>query len=127
MIAGIGTDIIEIDRIKKAITRTPQFMMKGFTTKEQEYFKMRHNAPETIAGNFAAKEAVSKALGTGFTKFGLLDIEILRDDLGKPAVFLHGEAKTIGKKKNINTIWVSISHCKSYATAYAIAERGSEF
>ena len=127
MIAGIGTDIIEIDRIKKAIGQTPRFMMKGFTTKELEYFRMRCNAPETIAGNFAAKEAVSKALGTGFTKFGLLDIEILRDDLGKPIVFLHGEAKAIGKEKDIATIWVSISHCKAYATAYAVAEKSSKF
>ena len=122
MIAGIGTDIIEIERINKAILNTPQFMLKSFTAKEQDYFRQRKNAVESIAGNFAAKEAISKALGTGFRGFGLMDIEILRDDLGAPVVFLHGKAKDIKNKKNITNIWVSISHCKAYATAYAIAE-----
>lgn len=124
MIAGIGTDIIEIERINKALLNTPQFMEKSFTIKEREYFKLRKDAVESIAGNFAAKEAVSKALGTGFRGFGLMDIEILRDDLGRPVAFLHGKAQHIGKEKDIVNIWVSISHCKVYATAYAIAEKG---
>ena len=123
MIVGIGTDIIEIERINKAILNTPQFMEKSFTIQEQTYFKQRKNAVESIAGNFAAKEAISKALGTGFRGFGLMDIEILRDGLGGPVVFLHGEAEQIGKEKDITDIWVSISHCKAYATAYAVAER----
>ena len=122
MIAGIGTDIIEIERVNKAVLKTPSFVTKSFTIKEQDYFKLRKNAPESIAGNFAAKEAVSKALGTGFNGFGLIDIEILRDEKGRPIVFLYGKAEQIKKQKNIGNIWVSISHCKAYATAYAVAE-----
>lgn len=123
MIAGIGTDIIEISRIQKAITGTPEFMIKSFTIKEQEYFESRNYTAQTIAGNFAAKEAISKALGTGFSGFGLMDIEVLRDEKGMPIAFLHGKAKQIQRQKDIQNIWVSISHCKNYAIAYAIAEK----
>ncbi len=125
MIAGIGTDIIEIERIKKTIMQNPRFIIKNFTINEQEYFQQRKKTYETIAGNFAAKEAISKALGTGFRGFGLIDIEVTRNELGAPIVALHGTAKQIASKKNINKIWVSISHCKEYATAYSIVETNS--
>ncbi len=124
MIAGIGNDIIEIERIGLAITSNPKFMEKYFTLKEQEYFQKRNNSHQTIAGNFAAKEAVSKALGTGFSGFGPMDIEVTRNDQGAPVVFLYGKAQEIAKEKRITKIWVSISHCKAYATAYCVAEIG---
>lgn len=122
MIGGIGNDIIEIGRIQKAIERNANFIHKHFTLKEQAYFQTRNHAPETIAGNFAAKEAVSKALGTGFRGFGPSDIEVIRNEAGAPIVCLYAGAKELAKAKGISTIWVSISHCKAYATAYAIAE-----
>lgn len=122
MIVGIGTDIIEVERISKAVKKNGRFLLKNFTLKEQGYFKERNNATETIAGNFAAKEAVSKALGTGFKGFGLIDIEILRNQEGTPVVFLYGQARRVSGDKNIDHIWVSISHCKTYATATAVAE-----
>lgn len=124
MIVGIGNDIIEIQRIQRVVETNPRFLLKNFTSKEQTYFKKRNYSYESIAGNFAAKEAVSKALGTGFSGFGAIDIEITRNKKGGPVVFLHGKAKEIAKEKGITTIWVSISHCKVYATAYSIAEKG---
>ncbi len=123
MIVGIGTDIIEIQRIDILVTEKPRFITKNFTAKEQAYFQKRKNRVETIAGSFAAKEAVSKALGTGFRGFGLIDIEILRDQLGKPKVFLYGEAEEIRYRQHIESVHISISHCKTYATATAIAEK----
>ncbi|HEY5575565.1 MAG TPA: holo-ACP synthase, partial [Clostridiaceae bacterium] len=66
MIAGIGTDIVEIGRIDKAIRKNAKFMDKVFSTEEKKYLKSRKMRPEYVAGRFAAKEAVSKALGTGF-------------------------------------------------------------
>lgn len=121
MIIGIGTDIIEIDRIKKVVTRTNRFLEKAFTEKEIEYFESRNLSISTIAGNFAAKEAISKAIGSGFRKFGLKDIEILRDDLGKPIVNLNEKVyRTIGKSNF--KIHVSISHSKNNAIAYSIME-----
>lgn len=122
MIVGIGNDIIEISRIKNAIEYTPRFLAKNFTDKELEYFNTKKHISQSVAGNFAAKEAVSKALGTGFRKFGLLDIEVLRDEKGRPVVYLYGEAENIRKQKSIDCIWVTISHCKEYATSSAIAE-----
>lgn len=122
MIAGIGNDMIEIDRIRKAVTRNPRFILKNFTLKEQAYFQTKNNSYQSIAGNFAAKEAVSKALGTGFRGFGLVDIEITRNEQGAPIVFLYGKAAQVASAKNITNIWVSIAHCKAYATAYSVAE-----
>ncbi|MBM6839885.1 holo-ACP synthase, partial [Clostridium saudiense] len=93
MILGVGTDIIEIERIKKAIERTPKFLEKTFTEKEIELFKSKAMKVESIAGNFAAKEAISKAIGTGFRGFSLNDLEILRDELGKPIVNISDKVK----------------------------------
>ena len=83
MIIGIGIDIIEINRIEKVMNRTSSFIEKSFTNNEIEYFKSKGLKGNVIAGNFAAKEAISKAIGTGFRGFGLKDIEVLRDELRK--------------------------------------------
>lgn len=121
MILGIGTDIIEIDRIKRAIERTPSFLTKVFTENEIELFNSKAFKTESIAGNFAAKEAVSKAIGTGVRGFALNDIEILRDNLGKPIVNISNLVKeNIKSEKYI--FHLSISHSKSNAIAYVILE-----
>lgn len=122
MIVGIGTDIIEIERVQRAIERTPHFLNKVFTPKENDYFKEIGHRGESIAGNFAAKEAISKAFGTGFRTFGPQDIEILRDVYGKPIVQLYNEAQSIKEILKVSTIHLSISHCKTYATAFATLE-----
>lgn len=121
MIIGIGTDIIEIDRIEKVIMRTSSFIQKSFTSNEIEYFKLKGLKGNVIAGNFAAKEAISKALGTGFRGFGLQDIEVLRDELGKPVVNLSHKIYKLLDIKKFN-IHVSISHSKENAIAYAVME-----
>lgn len=121
MILGIGTDIIEIDRIKAAIDRTPSFLKKAFTEKELELFRSKGMRAETIAGNFAAKEAVSKALGTGFRGYSLKDFEILRDDLGKPIVNISKKAKEKFGHEEMK-INISISHNQSSAVAFVIVE-----
>ncbi|MBY6837598.1 holo-ACP synthase [Clostridium botulinum] len=121
MIKGIGTDIVEIERIKKAIESNPNFINRFFTEKEIEYFKLRKVNANTISGNFAAKEAVSKALGSGFRGFGLMDIEVLRDELGKPIVNLSDKLYKMFNLDNYN-IFISISHSNTDAIAYAIIE-----
>lgn len=122
MIIGIGTDIIEIDRIQKVISKTKSFLDKAYTIREQNYYVIHHKNVETLAGFFAAKEAVSKSLGTGFRSFGMRDIEIIPNSLGKPEVYLYGNAEELAKELGIETIHVTISHCKTYATAFAVAE-----
>lgn len=121
MIKGIGNDIVEIERIEKAITNE-RFLEKYFTCHEHTLFEHKNNRPESIAGNFAVKEAVSKVLGTGFRHFGLRDIEVLRDDLGKPYVNLHGGAKALALSIGMKNIHVSISHSRQYVIATAIGE-----
>ncbi|HAT4201960.1 holo-ACP synthase [Clostridium perfringens] len=126
MIIGIGVDIIEIERVRQAIRNNKNFLSKLFTEREIDYFISRNMNSEVIAGNFAAKEAVSKALGTGMRGFSFKDIEILRNELGKPEVILHNGANLIGNKlvENNNSLRVhlSISHNNSSAIAYSVLE-----
>ncbi len=121
MIKGIGIDIIEIDRIGQAISKSNGFMDRIFTLNEQRLFEENNNIMETIAGHFAAKEATAKALGTGIRNMKWKDIEILKDSLGKPYVELHNNAKTLADSMHIEQILISISHNKSNAVAQAIA------
>lgn len=117
---GIGNDIIEINRIEKAIKKI-NFITKVFTENEIKLFEIKGKRTEFFAGRFAAKEAVSKALGTGFREFSLTDIEILNDSLGKPYVTFKNSIDSYNKKYFID---ISISHCKEYATAVAIIFEG---
>ena len=120
MIVGIGNDIIEIERIEKAISKEG-FKDKIYTQRELENIKKRGNRAETYAGVFSAKEAISKAIGTGVREFSLTDLEILNDDLGKPYVVVSEKLdKIIKSKKEDYQIEISISHSKKYATAMAI-------
>lgn len=120
MIIGIGTDIIEVGRVQKAIDRNPKFLNKVFTEKEISYFESRNNMITTIAGTFATKEAVSKVLGTGIRGFNFTDIDVTRTELGKPEVKLYGGALALAESLNITEIMVSISHSETYAIAYCI-------
>ena len=120
MILGIGNDIIEIERIEKAISKE-SFKDKIYTQRELENIKKRGNRAETYAGVFSAKEAISKAIGTGVREFSLIDLEILNDDLGKPYVVVSEKLdKIIKSKKEDYQIEISISHSKKYAIAIAI-------
>lgn len=120
MIGGTGIDIIEIYRIKSAMIKNNNFIYKIFTEREIDYFEKRKFLPEVVAGNFAAKEAIAKALGTGFRKFSLKDIEVLRDELGAPVAFLHGSSRELVKEPY--KLHISISHSRENAIAYAVLE-----
>lgn len=112
---SIGTDIIEIERIAKAIEKTA-FLNKCFTPAEQALIKKK--GPQSAAANFAGKEAVVKALGTGFKGFPPREIEILRDpETGAPYVTL---SPTIKEKLGTHQLLITLSHCKAYATATAL-------
>ena len=111
MIAGIGTDLVEIYRIEEMILRG-RHLSRIFTTTELAYAK--DNAT-TLAGNFAVKEAVSKVFGIGF-------FEVLRNESGAPYVKLYGKAKEIAKDKQVSRIHVSITNTREFAQAFAIGE-----
>ena len=116
MILGIGVDIIEIDRIENACKRE-HFKNKVYTKKELTLLRI-----DSLAGNFATKEAVSKALGSGFRHFSLIDIEVLRDKFVKPYVVLYNNALKAFEMLNAKKIHVSISHTKQMAISYVIIE-----
>lgn len=118
MIVGIGNDIIEIERVKKAC-QSEAFLRHVYTAREREAFGQ---SPASLAGNFAVKEAVAKALGIGFRGFGPIGIEVLREESGRPYVVLHGAAGERAESLGISRIWVTISHDRESAIATAVAE-----
>ena len=114
MIAGIGTDLVEIYRIEEMILRG-RHLSRIFTTTELAYAKDN-------ATNFAVKEAVSKVFGTGFFGVEPYEIEVLRNESGAPYVKLYGNAKEIAKDKQVSRIHVSITNTREFAQAFAIGE-----
>ena len=120
-ILDIGIDIVEIKRIEDALNKNKRFLDKLFTKEEIKYFESRNFKIETIAGNFAAKEAISKAMGTGIRNFNFTDIEVLRNELGKPIVKTYNNLNKMCIDYNVLEIKVSISHSDNYAGSNAIA------
>ncbi len=119
MIKGIGTDIVEIDRIKKTAEKQ-SFLDKLFTLPEQRLFHGTNF--DTLAGKFAAKEAIAKAFGTGFKGCSPLEIEIIRKSSGQPYVNLYGNAKKIFDDLGGKNVFITISHSKDNAVAFAVIE-----
>ena len=116
-VLGIGTDITECLRIGKMIERHGElFVQRVYTPKEIEYCRGRRMAMQHFAGRWAAKEAILKALGTGWRQgISWRDVEVLNGSSGRPAVTL------IAERMGIHSVLVSISHCRTHATAHAIA------
>ncbi|WP_202710528.1 NAD(P)H-hydrate dehydratase [Sporosalibacterium faouarense] len=122
MIKGVGIDIIEIGRVEKALSNNKRFIDRVFTNIEKEYIESRNGNINTIAGLFAAKEAISKALGSGIRNFKWTDLEIDHDTLGKPYVNLRRDAKELSHELGIEDIQLSISHSNDNAISYCIAQ-----
>lgn len=123
-ILGIGTDIIETLRIAQMIERHGElFIRRVYTEHEIAYCSDKKAATQHYAGRWAAKEAVLKALGTGWAKgISWRDVEIRHKPGGGPVATLHGGARQVLERLEICHMHVSISHCRSHAIAYAIAE-----
>ena len=116
---GLGNDIIEIERVRKSIERHGiHFINRLFTEEEQKYCNKHQDPIPVFAGRFAAKEAISKALGIGIGEhLHWRDVEILNEENGKPILKVSEKVK---EKFQNPKILVSISHCHAYATAVAI-------
>ncbi|MDR2116180.1 MAG: holo-ACP synthase [Planctomycetaceae bacterium] len=122
-VIGIGTDIIECERIERMVQRHgSHFVDRVFTEREVQYCTDRKSSDQHFAGRWAAKEAVLKALGTGWISgIAWTDVEVINESGGVPRVYLHGGAAQIAGEKQISEIQISISHCKSHAVAFAVA------
>lgn len=115
-----GVDIIEVARIERGIARHGQkFLDRFFTPQEQAYCQGR---PVSLAGRFAVKEAVAKALGTGIGDFRWLDVEVVCDGRGRPDLVLHGNACQIADELNLTQWSISLSHTQIYAVGFAVAQ-----
>jgi len=125
-IVGIGTDIVECLRIRRMIDQHGElFLNRVYTDREVRYCQGRRHATEHFAGRWAAKEAVLKCLGTGWRRgMDWTDVEVRNDRQGQPHIQLHGAAKDRAQSLHISAVLLSISHCRAYATAYALAVRG---
>ena len=122
MIVGIGTDIIEVARVKNALEKN-ELKTKAFSKREIEYCG-KDKFAQSYAARAAAKEAFFKALGTGWRdKMNIYEVEILNDELGKPFIELSGETLKVFEQKGGGTIHVSLSHIKEHAVAFVIIEQ----
>ncbi len=122
-VIGIGTDIVECSRIDTMIAKHEDlFLKRVYTPWEIEYCGQRKSSVQHFAGRWAAKEAILKALGTGWAKgIHWTDLEIRNEAGGRPYVQLTGEAQRLCEQKGIVEILISLSHCEAFATAFATA------
>ena len=122
MILGIGSDIIHIPRVARAI-ENPRFLERVYTAQERAYAASRGKGrAASLAARFAGKEAVLKAFGTGLRDGRMTEIEILSDALGAPVVHLRGHFAALAAQMGADRVWITLSHERDYATAYCILE-----
>lgn len=121
MAAGIGVDMLEIARMERVIARRPSFLRRVFTDEERRYCEAHARPAEHYAARFAAREAVLKALGTGFAQgIGLHDVSVRNDESGRPIAVLSGRAAQIAAEKGVQEIALSLSHTREVAVANAV-------
>src|SRR5205814_8126392 len=124
MIVGSGIDLVEIDRIQHSVDRYgARFLNKVYTTAEQTYCLRKRNSAESLAARFAAKEAGAKALGTGMSRgVTWLEIEVVREPGGRPALRFHGRAAERARNLNAHHAALSITHTRRLAMASGVLE-----
>lgn len=118
---GIGTDLVELDRFRRAVERTPGIVDRLFTDGEREYALKRNDPTERFAARFAAKEAVLKALGAGIGECDFKEIEVVRAESGEPSVALHGRASELAAGRGVGSWLLTMTHTESLAQAIAVA------
>ncbi len=123
MIVGIGTDICEVSRIKRALDRQVKFAQRILTSSEQALCFQKKEPFRYLASRFAAKEAVLKALGTGLAKgISWHDIEVSNLESGQPVVELTGGALNVAEQRSVSSIHLSISDEKEYVVGFVVLE-----
>lgn len=120
-IRGLGVDIVEIDRMKAALERRPSMRERLFSDAERAYCDKRKKPEIHYAMRFAAKEAVLKALGTGFSGMRFRDVEVVRDESGRPVPVLYGRAAEVAAQRGVVELHLSLSFTHSTAVASAVA------
>lgn len=121
-LAGIGVDMLEIARMEKTLARRPSFATRVFTPVERKYCERMARPAQHYAARFAAREAVLKALGTGFSQgIGLADVSVVNNEAGQPQVLLSGRAREIANERGVQEVALSLSYTHDVAVASAVA------
>jgi len=120
-VLGIGVDMVEIGRIERALARHEKFASRLFSSRERERCLDCAHPARRFAACFAAKEAASKAMGTGIRGFSWREMELLADDKGRPVLHLSGRAREVASRMGIREIMVSVTHTRDAALAVAQA------
>ncbi|MDA8080204.1 MAG: holo-ACP synthase [Actinomycetota bacterium] len=119
----VGTDILEINRFRKVLERRPGLRRKIFTEAEVAYCESKADSIPHFAARFCAKEAFSKAIGSGVRAFSMSEVEVVRNDLGKPGIELSGRAQKIASDLAVKDVDVSMSHSDLFAVAVVVVEK----
>jgi holo-[acyl-carrier protein] synthase len=120
-VVGLGTDLVDLDRFRVVIARTPSILERLFTPSERAYAERRRDPTEPLGARFAAKEAVLKAMGLGLGGAAFREIEVVRAESGEPSVRLHGGAAEEARARGIEQWMLSLSHTEHVAQAVALA------
>jgi holo-[acyl-carrier protein] synthase len=120
-VIGIGTDLVEIERFRRVISRTPGIVGRIFCDEEQAYAARKADPAPSLAARFAAKEAVMKALGPGIGRIAMRDIEVVRAEHGEPSVRLHAVAEALAAERGVSRWLLTLTHTDTMAHAIAVA------
>ncbi len=120
-VIGIGIDLVDVDRFRTSIKRTPTMIARMFTEDERAYAEAANDPTERYAVRFAAKEAVMKAMGVGLGAFGFHDVSVRRAESGAPSLEVSGPAAELAVERGIGMWQVSLTHTASSAGAFVVA------
>lgn len=120
-VIGIGTDLVEVERFRLALTRRPALAERLFSDDERAYAGRFRDPTKSLAARFGAKEAVMKAMGVGLWKFALRDVEVVKRRSGEPVLALHDKAAALAVEKGVREWRLTLTHTDSMAMAVALA------
>jgi holo-[acyl-carrier protein] synthase len=120
-VVGVGVDLVEVDRMRDTLARTPTIVERVFTADEAAWARAAKDPSERFAVRFAAKEAVLKSLGVGLGSTPLRAIEVVRADSGEPSIVLHEPAAALAAQRGVVRFHVSLTHTASLAAAVVVA------
>jgi len=121
VILGLGTDLVDVERMRGVLARRAGFVDRVFHPAEQDYADRQNDPTQRYAARFAAKESVMKALGVGLGAIAMADIEVTKEPSGAPGVRLHGSARELAERRGVDSWKISLSHTDTAASAVVVA------
>jgi holo-[acyl-carrier protein] synthase len=126
VVVGVGVDVVDIERFRRVLARTPSIRERLFTDDELTYVKPRRDPVPSLAARFAAREAVMKALGLGLGAFGFHDVSVRVAPSGAPSLIVTGKAEELAVERNVGALHLSLAHDGPVAIAVVVADGGDQ-